>query len=94
MYSVEKPINSMSDFSGLKFRVPKNKVMIATLEAFGATPIPLAWSETPTALQTGTIDASDNGIGTIKSMKFYEFAKNLVILEYFSGTSPLLASSR
>lgn len=94
MYSVEKPINSISDFSGLKFRVPKNKVMIATLKAFGAEPIPLAWSETPTALQTGTIDASDNGTGTIKSMKFYEFAKNLVILEYFSGTSPLLASDR
>ncbi len=94
MYSVEKPINSISDFSGLKFRVPKNKVMIETLKAFGAEPIPLAWSETPTALQTGTIDASDNGIGTIKSMKFYEFAKNLVILEYFSGTSPLLASDR
>ena len=65
MYSVEKPINSISDFSGLKFRVPKNKVMIATLEAFGATPIPLAWYETPTALQTGTIDASDNGIGQL-----------------------------
>ena len=94
MYSVEKPINSISDFSGLKFRVPKNKVMIETLKAFGAEPIPLAWSETPTALQTGTIDASDNGIGTIKSMKFYEFAQNLVILEYFSGTSPLLASDR
>ena len=94
MYSVNKPINSMSDFNGLKFRVPKNKVMIATLKAFGAEPIPLAWSETPTALQTGTIDASDNGTGTIKSMKFYEFAKNLVILEYFSGTSPLLASDR
>jgi len=94
MYSVTRPINSIADFEGLKFRVPKNKVMIATLKAFGAEPIPLAWSETPTALQTGTIDASDNGTGTIKSMKFYEFAKNLVILEYFSGTSPMFASAR
>lgn len=94
MYSVERPINSHADFEGLKFRVPKNQVMISTIDAFGAEPIPLAWSETPTALQTGTIDASDNGIGTIKSMKFYEFAKNLVILEHFSGTSPLLASDR
>lgn len=94
MYSVERPIESFDDFAGLKFRVPKNQVMIATIGSFGAEPIPLAWSETPTALQTGTIDASDNGIGTIKSMKFYEFAKNLVILEHFSGTSPLLASDR
>lgn len=94
MYSVERLIENFDDFAGLKFRVPKNKVMIATISAFGAEPIPLAWSETPTALQTGTIDASDNGIGTIKSMKFYEFAKNLVILEHFSGTSPMLASDR
>jgi tripartite ATP-independent transporter DctP family solute receptor len=94
MYSVEKPVTSFADFEGLKFRVPKNEVMIDTIGSFGAEPIPLAWSETPTALQTGTIDASDNGIGTIKSMKFYEFAKHLVILEHFSGTSPLLASDR
>jgi tripartite ATP-independent transporter DctP family solute receptor len=94
MYSVEKPIENFADFEGLKFRVPKNEVMISTIDSFGAEPIPLAWSETPTALQTGTIDASDNGIGTIKSMKFYEFAKHLVILEHFSGTSPLLASDR
>ena len=43
-------------------------------EAFGAEPVPLAWSETPTALQTGTIDGGDNGTNVIQEMKFYEFA--------------------
>ena len=43
---------------GLKIRVPKNEVMLATFEAFGANPVPLAWSETPTALQTGTVDGA------------------------------------
>ena len=42
-------------------RVPKNQVMIATFKAFGAAPIALAWSDTPTAFQTGTVDGSDNG---------------------------------
>ena len=46
-----RPINTMADMDGLKIRVPKNEVMIATFEAFGANPVPLAWSETPTAIK-------------------------------------------
>ena len=36
-----------ADMKGLKVRTPKNEVMLATFEAFGAEPVPLAWSETP-----------------------------------------------
>ena len=91
-YNSIRPINSMADMDGLKIRVPKNEVMIATFEAFGANPVPLAWSETPTALQTGTVDGGDNGTSFIKDMKFYEFEPHLVILEHFVAMAPLFAS--
>jgi tripartite ATP-independent transporter DctP family solute receptor len=94
LYNTKRPINTFEDFGGLKYRVPKNNVMIETFKAFGAEPVPLAWSETPTALQTGTIDGGDNGTDTIKSMKFYEFAKYLAVLEHFAAFSPMLASDR
>ena len=94
LYNTQRPINTFEDFGGLKYRVPKNEVMIATFRAFGAEPVPLAWSETPTALQTGTIDGGDNGTSVILDMKFYEFAKHMAILEHFSGVSPLFASER
>lgn len=87
-------INTMADMKGLKLRVPKNKVMIATFQAFGAEPVPLAWSETPTALQTRTIDGGDNGTSVIKDMKFYEFSKYLTVLDHFAGVSPMFASDR
>ncbi|MEM1045883.1 MAG: TRAP transporter substrate-binding protein [Pseudomonadota bacterium] len=93
-FNSKRPINSMEDMAGLKIRVPKNKVMLATFEAFGAEPVPLAWSETPTALQTGTIDGGDNGTSVIREMKFFEFAKHLVILDHFAGFAPVLASDR
>ncbi len=93
-YNTQRPITTFEDFGGLKYRVPKNKVMIETYKAFGAEPVPLAWSETPTALQTGTIDGGDNGTETILSMKFYEFAKNLTVLEHFIAFAPVLASDR
>jgi tripartite ATP-independent transporter DctP family solute receptor len=92
-YNSKRPINKMADMEGLKIRVPKNEVMLATFEAFGAEPVPLAWSETPTALQTGTVDGGDNGTTFIKDMKFYEFEPHLVILEHFVSFSPLFASN-
>ena len=94
MFNSRTPVNTMADLKGLKLRVPKNKVMIDTFKAFGAEPIPLAWSETPTALQTRAIDGADNGTTVIKDMKFYEFAKNLTILDHFAGVAPLFASER
>ena len=51
-YNSRRPIMKMADMKGLKVRVPKNQVMIETFKAFGAAPIPLAWADTPTALQT------------------------------------------
>lgn len=91
-YNSVRPVNTMADMEGLKIRVPKNEVMIATFEAFGANPVPLAWSETPTALQTGTVDGADNGTSFIRDMKFYEFEPHLVILEHFVAFAPLFAS--
>ena len=91
-YNSVRPINTMADMKGLKIRVPKNEVMIATFEAFGAEPVPLAWSETPTALQTGTVDGGDNGTSFIRDMKFFEFEPHLVILEHFVAMAPLFAS--
>jgi tripartite ATP-independent transporter DctP family solute receptor len=93
-YNSVRPINTMDDMKGLKIRVPKNEVMIATFEAFGAEPVPLAWSETPTALQTGTVDGGDNGTSFIRDMKFFEFEPHLVILEHFVAMAPLFASDR
>ncbi|MCA0976542.1 TRAP transporter substrate-binding protein [Halomonas denitrificans] len=94
MYTTDREIHGIEDMEGLKARVPKNEVMIEAYREFGAEPVPMAWSETPTALQTGTIDAGDNGTEVILSMKFYEFAKNLVILNHFGSSVPFFVSDR
>lgn len=92
-YNSVRPVETMADMEGLKIRTPNNAVMLQTFEAFGANPVPLAWSETPTALQTGTVDGGDNGTSFIRDMSFYEFMPNLVILEHFVSMAPLFASS-
>lgn len=92
LYNSVRPVNTMADMEGLRIRTPNNAVMIATFEAFGANPVPLAWSETPTALQTGTVDGGDNGTSFIRDMSFHEFMPHLVILEHFVAVAPLFAS--
>ncbi|WP_108816614.1 TRAP transporter substrate-binding protein [Loktanella sp. Alg231-35] len=89
-----RPITTMADMAGIKVRVPRNQVMIDTFEAFGAAPIPLPWADTPTALQTGTVDGGDAGTSFIMSQKFYEIMPNLAVLGHFSYFTPLLASPR
>lgn len=93
-YNTVRPINKIEDMKGIKIRVPKNEVMLDTFRAFGAAPIPLPWSETPPALQTGTVQGGDNGATFIRTLKFYEIADNLAILEHFAAITPLLASPR
>ena len=93
-YNSARPIRTLADMKGMKVRVPKNQVMLETYKAFGAAPIPLAWAETPTALQTGTVSGGDNGVTFIKSQKFYEVCNNLAITEHFAYFNPLFASNR
>lgn len=93
-YNSRNPITAMKDMDGLKVRVPKNQVMIDTFTEFGASPIPLPWADTPTALQTGTVEGADNGTSFIKAQKFYEIMPHFTVLEHFSYFSPLFASSR
>lgn len=93
-YNSRNQITSIEDMKGLKVRVPKNQVMIDTYTEFGAAPIPLPWADTPTALQTGTVDGADNGTSFIQSQKFYEIMPYLTVLEHFTYFSPLFASDR
>ncbi len=93
-FNSRNPITSMADMEGMKIRVPKNQVMLDTFTAFGAAPIPLPWADTPTALQTRTVDGGDAGTPFVKSQKFYEFMPYFTALEHFNYFSPLFASDR
>lgn len=94
IYNSRRPINSIEEVAGLRYRVPKNQVMISTYKAFGAEPTPIAWSETFTATQTGVVDGGDSGVYWMKAAKFFEITKHYAVTEHFALTSPFLVSDR
>ena len=70
--SANKPLMSPDDAKGLKFRVQPSDVIIAQMEAIGASAQPMAFAEVYGALQTGVVDGQENAWSNIYGQKFYE----------------------
>lgn len=70
--SANKPLILPEDAKGLKFRVQPSDVIIAQMEALGASAQPMAFSEVYGALQTGVVDGQENTWANIYGQKFYE----------------------
>lgn len=77
-----KPITTLADFKGQKFRVMDSHVLISQFDALGASAIALPFSELYTALQTGVVDGEENPMDTIQRMKFDEVQKELLITDH------------
>lgn len=88
----KKPVATLDDLKGLVIRVPKNEIMIASYQAWGVNPTPMAWSETFTALQQKVVDGQDNPFMTINAMKFYEVQKYITTIRYIFSLQPLVIS--
>lgn len=86
-YKGEKQIMTPVDLKGVKLRMPPGEGWQFVGTAMGATPVPIAFTEVYTALQTGAIDGQDNGFPAINSMKFDE------ILSHIGKTSHLIAAN-
>ena len=74
-----RPVKTPSDLAGLKLRMPGSKEWLFLGQALGASATPLAFPEVYLGLKTGTIDAQDNPLPTLKSAKFYEVTKQIVL---------------
>ncbi|WP_318527786.1 DctP family TRAP transporter solute-binding subunit [Albidovulum litorale] len=70
--SANKPLLLPTDMSGLKIRVQPSDVIVAQMEALGASPQPMAFAEVYGALQTGVVDGQENTWSNIYGQKFYE----------------------
>lgn len=90
--NAKKPVTNPSDLKGLNIRCMENAVLAGTINAMGATGVPMAWSEVYTAVQQKTIDGLENSIPVITSNKLYEVAKYFSKTEQFIIPDPILMS--
>ena len=65
-------IRTLEDFDGYKMRIMASPIIAANYEAFGASPTPLAFTETYSGLQLKTVDGTEQPMNAFEEMKFYE----------------------
>jgi TRAP-type transport system periplasmic protein len=75
----KKKINTPADLAGVKLRMPAGEGWQFIGTALGANPMPVAYTEVYTALQSGAIDAQDNPLPLTRNMKFYEVLSQIVL---------------
>jgi len=90
--SANRPLIEPSDAKGLKFRVQPSDVLVAQMEALGANPQKMAFSEVYGALQQGVVDGQENTWSNIYGQKFFEVQDGITetnhgIIDYLVVTS-------
>ena len=82
-----RPITSMDDFSGLRFRVPNLPLFIQMGESFGASVVPMPFVELFTALESGVVDSMEMPFNMTISNRFYEVTNYIIQSAHMQTTS-------
>ncbi len=94
MINNKKPVQNPADVSGVKYRVMQNPVYIDMFNSMGGSAVPMAWGETFTAVQQGTIDGLEIPLAVIDSSKYNEVTKYLSLTNHTYSVIYLLVSKR
>jgi tripartite ATP-independent transporter DctP family solute receptor len=74
-YNSKKPVNSLADLAGQKYRVIQSDVFVDMVAALGATATPMPYGEVYSGIETGVIDGAENNFPSYESAKHFEVAK-------------------
>ena len=89
-----RPVTKPEDVKGVKYRVMQNPVFIDMFSSLGGNAVPMAWGETFTAVQQGTIDGLEIPIAVIDSSKYNEVTKFLSLTNHTYSMIGLLISKK
>jgi len=90
----KKKINTPADLAGVKLRMPGGDAWQFLGRSLGANPVPMAYGEVYTGLQTGAIDGQDNPLPNVQNMKFYEVSGQIVLTSHLVGFDLLTVSAK
>mgnify|MGYP000872133263 CR=1 FL=1 len=85
--AAKQKMEKLADFKGFKLRAPNIQVYLETWKRIGATPTPLAITETFTAIQQGTVDGQENPLLETYNYAFYDVCKYIIRTDHVYSQS-------
>jgi tripartite ATP-independent transporter DctP family solute receptor len=93
-YNSQKPITSMADLEGMKFRVMQSDLFVDMVGALGANATPMPYGEVYSSIQTGVIEGAENNFPSYESSGHFEVAKYLTLDEHLIVPEVLVMSKK
>jgi tripartite ATP-independent transporter DctP family solute receptor len=93
MYA-KKEIKSVDDVKGMKVRVQATKTEDTHFPAYGAQTVHMPFGEVYTSLQTGVVNAAENGVNVYLANKHYEVAPVLSLTEHEANNNAVWVSQK
>lgn len=90
----DKEVTVPEDLNGVKVRVPTSQLYMYTLEAMGANPTPLPFTEVYSGIQQGVVDGLEGSLMTIYGTKIYEVRKQVSLTNHLLGVSAVSISKQ
>lgn len=88
VWTSDKAIESPADMKNLAIRVMDNSLLRSTYQAYGASPITIAYGELYSALQQGQAQGNIQPVFAHEEMGFYEVQDNMI----FAGQAQFVAT--
>ncbi|MGV8952124.1 MAG: TRAP transporter substrate-binding protein [Cypionkella sp.] len=93
-YNSQKPITSMADMAGMKFRVMQSDMFVDMVSALGANATPMPYGEVYSSIQTGVIDGAENNWPSYDTSGHYEVAKYYTLDQHLIVPEVLVMSKK
>src|SRR5207302_6450908 len=90
----KRELHNAGDMKGLKIRVQATATEDAIFPAYGAQTVHMPFGSVYTSLQTGVMDAAENGVNVYLVNKHYEVAPVLSITEHEANNAMPIVSDR
>ena len=94
LYDTKKPIRSIEDLKGMKFRVMGNPMFVDMMNALGGNGVSMGYDQVFNALQTGVVDGAENNPPSFVFDNHYTVAKYYTLDEHLIVPEILLMSRR
>jgi tripartite ATP-independent transporter DctP family solute receptor len=94
LYNTKRPIKSIDDIKGLKFRVIGNPIFVDMMNALGGNGVAMGYDQVFSALQTGVIDGAENNLPSYVFSNHYTTAKHVSLTEHLVIPEVLVFSKR
>ncbi|WP_068115482.1 TRAP transporter substrate-binding protein [Tropicimonas marinistellae] len=93
-YNSQKPITSLEDLAGMKFRVMQSDLFVDMVGALGANATPMPYGEVYSSIQTGVIDGAENNWPSYESSGHFEVAGYYTLDQHLMVPEVLVMSKK